>query len=268
MYELARRYWSGSFRGLRKVPEITVYFWIVKLLTTAMGESTSDFLVFGINPYVAVVLGCLGLVVALALQLRARRYVAWTYWLAVVMVAVFGTMAADVAHVVLGIPYVVSTAVFALTLAIVLVVWSAVERTLSIHTIYDGRRELFYWATVIATFALGTAAGDMTASTLGLGYFASIVLFAILFVLPGLAYWLAGLNEITAFWAAYVVTRPLGASFADWTGKPYLGGLGWGDGKVALVLTFLIVGFVAYLSVSRVDVGDERQVRLPGVEAR
>lgn len=136
------------------------------------------------------------------------------------------------------------------------IVWYSVERTLSIHTIYPGRRELFYWATVMATFALGTAAGDVTASTLGLGYFASIVLFAILFVLPGIAYWRLGLNSVFAFWFAYVVTRPLGASVANWLGKPFLGGLGWGDEKVALGLTVLIVLFVAYLSISRVDTQD------------
>lgn len=136
------------------------------------------------------------------------------------------------------------------------IVWYSVERTLSIHTIYPGRRELFYWATVMATFALGTAAGDLTASTLGLGYFASIVLFAILFVLPGIAYWRLGLNSVFAFWFAYVVTRPLGASVANWLGKPFLGGLGWGDEKVALGLTVLIVLFVAYLSISRVDTQD------------
>ena len=242
-----------------KVPEITVYFWIVKLLSTAMGESTSDYLVFQIDPYVAVVLGCLGLVIALTLQFLVRRYVAWVYWLAVVMVAVFGTMAADVAHVVLHIPYVVSTVVFASALAVVFVVWYASERTLSIHTIYPGRREIFYWTTVMATFALGTAAGDMTASTLNLGYFPSLVLFAVLFVLPGMAYCLFGLNEVVAFWFAYVVTRPLGASFADWVGKPYLGGLGVGDGTIALVLTLLIVVFVAYLTVSHVDTGEERR---------
>jgi len=175
------------------------------------------------------------------------------------MVAVFGTMAADVMHVVMGIPYLVSTVFFASALAIVFVTWYASEKTLSIHTVYAGRRELFYWATVIATFALGTAAGDMTASTLGLGYFPSFVLFAVLFAAPALAYRLFGLNEIFAFWFAYIVTRPLGASFADWFGKPYLGGLGLGDAKVAPVLTILIIGFVGYLSVSRVDVKDERR---------
>lgn len=256
---IASQFLRGMMPAIRKVPEITLYFWIVKLLSTAMGESTSDYLVFQINPYVAVVLGSLGLVVALILQLLARRYVAWIYWLAVVMVAVFGTMAADVAHVVLHIAYVVSTAFFASGLAIIFVVWYANERTLSIHTIYAGRRELFYWATVMATFALGTAAGDMTASTLGLGYFPSFVLFAVLFAIPGVAYWLFGLNEVVAFWFAYVVTRPLGASFADWMGKPFLGGLGLGDAKVALVLTLLIIVFVGYLTVSRVDVGEEQR---------
>lgn len=240
-------------QAMRKVPEITVFFWIIKLLTTAMGESTSDYLVYQINPYVAVVLGCLGLVVALTLQLLVRRYIPWVYWLAVIMVAIFGTMAADVAHIVLGIPYQVSTVCFASALAIIFVIWYVSEKTLSIHTIYSGRRELFYWATVMATFALGTAAGDMTASTLHLGYFPSFVLFAVLFALPALAYWLFGLNEIVAFWFAYIVTRPLGASFADWMGKPYLGGLGLGDAKVALVLTILIIGFVGYLTLTHRD---------------
>ena len=249
----------SALRAVRKVPEITALFWIIKLLSTAMGESTSDYLVYQINPYVAVALGCLGLAVALTLQLLVRRYVAWIYWLAVVMVAVFGTMAADVAHVVLGIPYLVSTAFFASALAIIFVVWYVSEKTLSIHTIYSGRRELFYWAVVIATFALGTAAGDLTAATLRLGYFPSFVLFAVLFALPALAYWLFGLNETVAFWFAYVVTRPLGASFADWLGKPYLGGLGLGDAKVALVLTILIIGFVGYLTVTRKDMKGEQQ---------
>ena len=144
-------------RALRKVPEVTVYFWIIKLLTTAMGESTSDYLVHQLNPVIAVALAGIGLLVALVLQLAVRRYVAWIYWLAVVMVAVFGTMAADVLHIGLGIPYLVSTAFFAVALAVIFGVWYASEKTLSIHSIYTRRRELFYWATVITTFALGTA---------------------------------------------------------------------------------------------------------------
>lgn len=250
-----------TLRPLLKVPEVTVYFWIVKLLSTAMGESTSDYLVYQINPYVAVGVACIALAIALLLQFLARGYVAWRYWLAVAMVAVFGTMAADVLHKVIGIPYLVSTIFFAVILCIVFITWYASERTLSIHTVYAGRREGFYWATVMATFALGTAAGDLTASTLGLGYFPSIVLFAILFIIPALGYWKFGLNAIFAFWFAYVVTRPLGASVADWLGKPYLGGLGWGDEKVAPVLTILIVAFVAYLTVSRKDLPDEQRVQ-------
>jgi uncharacterized membrane-anchored protein len=244
-------------RAMRKVPEVTIYFWIIKLLSTAMGESTSDYLVYHINPYIAVALGGIGFLASLVLQLLVRRYVAWIYWLAVVMVAVFGTMAADVLHVVLGIPYLVSTVFFAVALAIIFVVWYRTEKTLSIHSINTPRRELFYWATVIATFALGTAAGDMTAATLGLGYFSSGVLFAVLFAVPALAYRLLGLNAIVAFWFAYIMTRPLGASFADWFGKPILGGLGLGDTKVALVLTIFIIGFVGYLTVTRKDMKGE-----------
>lgn len=245
-------------RALLKVPQITILFWVVKLLTTAMGESSADYLVFGINPYVAVVTAFVGLSIALALQILSPRYIAPIYWLAVVMVAVFGTMAADVLHVVLGVPYWLSSLFFAVSLAVVFILWYRSEHTLSIHTIYPGRRELFYWATVMATFALGTAAGDMTAATFHLGYFASLLLFAALFILPGLGYRFAGLNEVFAFWFAYVVTRPLGASFADWTGKNYLGGLGFGDGRIALILTALIVILVAYLAVRRPDVAEER----------
>jgi uncharacterized membrane-anchored protein len=248
-----------AMRAMRKVPEITIYFWIIKLLSTAMGESTSDYLVYHINPYIAVAFGCIGLIASLVLQLLVRRYIPWIYWLAVVMVAIFGTMAADVMHVVLGIPYLVSTVFFAVVLAVIFVVWYASEKTLSIHSINTPRREMFYWATVIATFALGTAVGDLTAATLGLGYFASGVLFAVLFAVPALAYRLFGLNEVVAFWFAYIMTRPLGASFADWFGKPILGGLGLGDTKVALVLTILIIGFVGYLTVTRKDMKGEQR---------
>ncbi len=250
---LARPQPIAARRIARKVPEIIVYFWIVKILTTAMGESTSDYLVYHINHYLAVALGAIGLAAALALQLWVRRYVAWVYWLAVTMVAIFGTMAADVLHIVVGVSYLESTAFFALALAIIFAVWYRTERTLSIHSIYTLRRELFYWATVMATFALGTAAGDLTAATMGLGYLASGVLFAIVFALPGLAYRFVGLNALVAFWWAYIVTRPLGASFADWFGKPIFGGLGLGETWVSLVLTIAIVGFVAYLTVTRKD---------------
>src|SRR5665213_3472024 len=250
---------SSKQQLYRKVPDITIVFWIAKLLTTAVGESTSDFLVFKINPYVAVTLGGIGFVVALLLQFSARRYVPWVYWLTVAMVAIFGTMSADVLHIQLGVPYVISTLFFAIALAVVFIAWQASEKTLSIHSINTRRRELFYWATVMATFALGTAAGDMTAVSLGWGYFSSGLLFAGLIAIPALGCWWFGMNEILAFWFAYVVTRPLGASFADWAGKSHaVGGLGLGDGIVSLCLTILIVIFVAYMTVSRKEIKRER----------
>jgi uncharacterized membrane-anchored protein len=242
---------------MRKVPRLTAYFWIIKVLTTAMGESTSDYLVHRIDPFIAVALGGIGLAVSLILQLSVRRYVAWIYWLAVLLVAVFGTMAADVLHIKFRIPYVVSTSLFAVVLAVVFSTWYASEKTMSIHSIYTRRRETFYWAAVLATFALGTAAGDMTASTMHLGYFLSGVLFAALIAVPALAYRFFGMNEVLAFWFAYIVTRPLGASIADWLGKPILGGLGLGDGVVSLGLMILIVGFVGYLTVTRKDVEED-----------
>jgi uncharacterized membrane-anchored protein len=167
------------------------------------------------------------------------------------MVGVFGTMAADVLHVGLGVPYAVSTVFFAVALAAVFTVWFLTERTLSIHSIYTPRRELFYWAAVVTTFALGTAAGDLSAVTLHRGYFSSGVMFAIVILVPAVAHWRFGMNPILAFWFAYIVTRPLGASFADWLGVSHRrGGLALGPGPVSLSLAALIVACVAYLTVT------------------
>jgi uncharacterized membrane-anchored protein len=231
-----------------------------------MGEATSDYFVHRFDPVIAVAFGAIALAIALGLQLFVDHYIAPVYWLAVIMVAVFGTMAADVLHVRFGIPYYVTSVGFAIILASVFVLWYRTEQTLSIHSIYTGRRELFYWATVMATFALGTAVGDMTAMTFHLGYFSSGILFAVVIAVPTLAYRFAGMNAIFAFWFAYIVTRPLGASFADWMGVPHrLGGLNWGRGNVSLALTAVIVVFVAYLTVSRIDVPDEHNPNSAGV---
>jgi uncharacterized membrane-anchored protein len=240
--------------AVSKVPRVTVYFWIVKILTTALGEAVSDYLVHRFNPYVAVIGGFFAFVIAMAIQFSVRRYIPSAYWLAVALVAVFGTMAADVLHVEFGVPYIVSTIVFAIVLGIVFGAWYRSEGTLSIHSIYTRRRETFYWAAVLATFAMGTAAGDLAAYTAGLGFLSAGLFFAAVFAIPGLAYRFFNLNAIFAFWFAYVMTRPLGASFADWMGKSrHAGGLGWGDGPVALVLAVLIVAFVAYLAATGVD---------------
>jgi uncharacterized membrane-anchored protein len=254
-----------TVRGALRVPEITVYFWVIKALSTAMGESTSDSLVHTLGPAPAVVLGFAGFVGALVLQFHMRRYLAWTYWLAVVGVGVFGTMAADVLHVGFGVPYPVSTVLYAIALAVVFVTWQQTEKTLSIHSIDTARREAFYWAAVVATFAMGTALGDLTATTLGLGYLASAFLFAAVIAIPAIGYWKFSWNPIFSFWFAYVITRPLGASVADWLGKPKsVGGLGWGSGSVALGFTAAIFCLVAYLAVTGADV----QNRYRGAHAR
>jgi uncharacterized membrane-anchored protein len=248
----------ATSKTLRKVPEIILLFWVVKLLTTAMGEATSDFFVYRYNPYLVVILGGIALLLVLMIQLSVSRYIAWVYWSAVSMVAVFGTMAADALHIQLHVPYIVSTIFFAIVLAAVFIIWYRSERTLSIHSINSRRREMFYWAAVLATFALGTASGDLTAITVGLGYFSAGLLFAGLIAIPAIAYWF-GLNEIICFWFAYILTRPLGASFADWMSKRQsIGGLGWGDGHVAVGLTIIIIVFVGYLAHSRSDVKDRQ----------
>jgi len=190
--------------------------------------------------------------------LRAERYEAWTYWSVVVMVAVFGTSAADALHVGAGIPYVASTAFYAIVLGAIFAAWYRVEGTLSIHSIYTRRREAFYWATVLATFALGTAAGDMTATSLHVGFFGSIWLFAALIAIPAIGYRWFGMNEVLAFWVAYVLTRPLGASVADWLAvSPHRGGVGFGAGGVSLILAACVYLAVRHLATTKIDVRDD-----------
>ena len=238
-----------------KVPEITALFWIVKVLTTGMGEAASDYL-GEVSLVLAGAIGALGFTAALWLQFRTRRYVATVYWSAVAMVAVFGTMAADGLHVALHVPYVASTLFYAILLGAVFYLWRRSEGTLSIHSIYTRRRETYYWITVFVTFALGTAAGDLTAASMHLGYFTSGVIFAIAIVVPAIAWWRFRLNEVAAFWIAYVLTRPLGASFADWFGKPHHigGGLGYGDGTVTLIALAAIAILVGYIAIARSDI--------------
>lgn len=237
-----------------KVPEITVGFWVVKVLTTGMGESASDWL-GATNLVLGAVVGGGGLLLALVLQVRARAYAAPTYWFAVSMVAVAGTIAADVLHKIIGLSYAVTSTFYALSVGVLFLLWWRSERTLSIHSITTTRREMFYWSTVLASFALGTAVGDLTGLTLHLGFFTSGLLFGVLILLP-LGAWRLGGNAVAAFWTAYVLTRPLGASFADWIGKaPRIGGgLGFGDGRITLVLIGLIVVAVGRLAVSGGDV--------------
>ena len=242
-------------RLAKKVPELTIYFWVTKVLTTGMGETTSDFFVHRYNPYIVVVLGAAILALTVIWQLWLRQYNAWVYWLAVSMVAVFGTMAAGILHVYMGIPYVFSATIYAAAVTVIFALWYLSETTLSVHSIYTRRRELFYWAAVLGTFAMGTAVGDMTAVSFNLGFFASGILFAVVIAVPAVAQRLVHLNEIVAFWFAYIITRPLGASFADWLAVPStLGGLNLGKGTVSIVLWLLIAGFVGYLAISHKDV--------------
>jgi uncharacterized membrane-anchored protein len=247
---------AGSSREpiAAKVPEVTFLFWVIKLLTTAGGEAFSDYLV----PHGYVLTGVVEVlifVVAVWLQLSTRRYVAAAYWFLALAIAIFGTGAADFFHLIVGIPYGGTTAMWAVVLAVIFWVWYRSEGTLSIHSIVTRRRELFYWAVVFATFALGTALGDFTARVLHLGYFGSAVLFAVVIMVPAVAWSRFGLNAVLCFWFAYVVTRPLGASFADWFSKPhYLSGLAYGDGPVTLVLLLLIALLVAYTAVARYDI--------------
>jgi uncharacterized membrane-anchored protein len=245
--------------GAVRVPMvITAWFWIIKVLTTAQGEATSDFFVHAVNPYLAVIGGLVVFLAVMALQLWVRRYVAVVYWLAVTMVAVFGTMVADAIHIQLGIPYPVTSAGFAVITVIVFVLWYRTERTLSIHSITTLRRELFYWAAVLATFALGTAWGDLMEFSVGFGGLSAGFFFLGMIAVPAVLHWVPRINSIVVFWWGYVLTRPLGASFADWMGFPTSShDLGWGHGTVSLFFTAFILVGVLYLAVSRIDIAPE-----------
>jgi uncharacterized membrane-anchored protein len=247
---------AGSSREpiAAKVPEVTFLFWVIKLLTTAGGEAVSDYLALKGYALAAVVEIAIFLV-AVVIQFSTRRYVAGAYWFLALAIAIFGTGAADGMHLVLHIPYGGTSAFWAVVLAVIFWLWYRSERTLSIHSIVTTRREVYYWATVYATFALGTALGDFTAQVLHFGYLGSIVLFAIVIMIPAVLWSRFGLNAVLCFWFAYVVTRPLGASFADWFSKPHsLTGLDYGDGPVAVVLLLMIAALVVYTAIARYDI--------------
>jgi uncharacterized membrane-anchored protein len=242
-----------GFAGAVKVPAVKPYFWILKLLTTAMGEAVSDTLVEKINPYLAVLVGFAVFVIAIVWQFRTVGYRTWPYWTAVSMVAVFGTMAADSMHIALHVPYKWSATFFAVCLIVVFSVWYRVEGTLDIHSIVTPRREAFYWLTIVLTFAMGTALGDLTATTLGLGYLGAAFLFIALIVVPLVA-WRLGVNAVLTFWVAYILTRPIGASFADFFGMPKLSsGMGFGHPTVAVVTVVIVVASIAYVWRSGID---------------
>ncbi len=241
-----------------KVPEIIVLFWVVKILTTAGGEATSDYLkTWGNLGGGATEVGLF--LIGLVLQFRTRRYRAVCYWFLAYAIAIFGCGVADFLHLDVHIPYAGTSILWAVILIAIFALWYRLEGTLSIHSITTQRRELFYWATVFATFALGTALGDFTANALGIGYLASGILFSVLILIPLVAWWKFNLNSVVAFWLAYVVTRPLGASFADYISKPPdLSGIGFGDGQTALVFTLVVAAFVAYLAIARPDIQPEQ----------
>jgi uncharacterized membrane-anchored protein len=229
-------------------------FWVVKVLTTAGGEATSDYLkTYGNIKGGGTEVGLF--VIGLILQFGTRRYRAFAYWFLAYAIAIFGTGVADFIHLDVHIPYAGTTLLWAVVLGAVFVTWHHLEGTLSIHSITTQRREAFYWATVFATFALGTALGDFTATSLNLGYLSSGVLFAVVIFLPALAWWRLGLNSITAFWMSYVVTRPLGASFADYISKNRaISGIGFGDGPTAVIFAVVVLVLVSYLAIAQPDI--------------
>src|SRR3954447_831218 len=248
---------------LNKVPEIILFFWVIKIMCTTVGETAADYLNenlgFGLTKttYVAGAL----LLVLLAAQFRVRRYVPPAYWSVVVVISVFGTLITDNMTDHYNVPLTTSTILFSIVLAIVFAAWHAVERTLSIHTIYTTRREAFYWLAILFTFALGTAAGDLSAEKFSLGYGVSILIFGAMIAAVAIAHFAFNLNAVLAFWLAYILTRPLGASIGDWMSQnsPKYGGLGLGTTGTSYIFLGCILALVAYLSITRRDATETKR---------
>ncbi len=242
---------------LNKVPEVTLYFWVIKIMCTTVGETAADYLNvdlgFGLTK-TTYLTGAL-LMVLLAVQLRLRRYVPLAYWTVVVVISVFGTLITDNMTDRYNVPLTTSTTLFAVLLAVVFGVWYLLERTLSIHTIVTARREVFYWLTILFTFALGTAAGDLVGEQFALGYGLSIAVFAGAIALVAVAHYGLRVNAVLTFWLAYILTRPLGASIGDWMSQNshQYGGLGLGATKTSYIFLACILALVTFLSITKRD---------------
>lgn len=241
---------------LNKVPEVTIYFWLIKVLCTTVGETAADFLNTSLGlglTGTTIVMGIL-LIIALFFQFRLRKYVPSIYWLSIVLISIVGTLITDNLTDNFGVSLITTTIIFGITLAIVFAAWYKVEKSLSIHTINKMRREGFYWLTILFTFALGTAAGDLTAEKLNLGYLVSLIIFATLIVLVAVAHLRFKLNAVLAFWIAYILTRPLGASIGDYLSQAHTdGGLGLGTVVTSVLFLVTISIIIIYLTVTKKD---------------
>jgi uncharacterized membrane-anchored protein len=243
-------------RMLNKVPEVTIFFWVIKIMATTVGETAADFLNshIGLGLTGTTLVMSVGLAAALFFQFRSGRYVPVLYWIAVVLISVVGTLASDNLVDNFGVPLVVTTGAFAIALAGTFAWWFNKERTLSIHTIFTTRREAFYWLAILLTFALGTSAGDLIAEQLNLGYWISALLFAGLIVAVAIARFRFRANAVLTFWMAYILTRPLGASIGDYLSQSrHDGGLGLGTTGTSALFVVTILGLVAYLTKTKVD---------------
>lgn len=242
-------------RRLNKVPQVTLAFWAIKIMSTTVGETGADYLAVHVGLGTALTDGITMalLTAALILQLRTARYVPWIYWLTVVLVSIVGTQITDLLTDGMNVSLYISTPAFAAALVTVFVVWYGVEKTLSIHTITTLRRELFYWAAILCTFALGTAAGDLATEAVGLGFNLGVVVFGVMIALIATAYWFGG-DAVLCFWLAYILTRPLGASLGDLLSQSReYGGLGLGTISTSIGFLTVIVALVAFLSFERTD---------------
>ena len=238
---------------LNKVPEVTIYFWIIKVMATTIGETAADFLSFNLHFGLSLtsILMIVLLLIALLIQVRSRKYTPWIYWVVVVLISIVGTLITDNLVDNFGVSLQTTTITFSVALLATFITWHVSEKTLSIHSIVTRKRELFYWAAILFTFALGTAAGDLAAEGWKLGYATSAMIFAGMIALVALTQFVLKVNTIFAFWVAYILTRPFGASFGDWLSQPTInGGLDLGSTVTSILFLVIIVVLVAYLAIT------------------
>ncbi|MEI6793482.1 MAG: hypothetical protein WCK97_09670 [Actinomycetes bacterium] len=261
----ARKLWN-------KVPEITVWFWVIKVLCTTVGETVSDFINAGPAdggqlglgiPTTFAITGSL-LLVAVVVQFRSDRYHPTRYWITVVLMSIVGTLVTDWLHDEKGVSLVTTTIIFSVLLAVVFAIWYAQEKTLSIHSVYKGRREAYYWLVVLVTFALGTSGGDLLSEKVDLGYLNSVLIIVAAVALIAIARFAFKANAVLTFWLAYILTRPLGGNTGDWLSQSDSDGLGLGTTTTSLIFLTIIAVIVAYLTYTHEDVIEEQEVLHPG----
>ncbi|HEV2613214.1 MAG TPA: hypothetical protein VGV92_00725 [Gammaproteobacteria bacterium] len=254
-----KKHQTESKSLINKVSQVTILFWVIKILSTTVGETTADFFSHALGSISIALFGTL-LLIAAFIQMRFKQYVPWMYWTVIVFIAIFGTLFADGLHHA-GIPLGFTTLIFATALSLLFALWYACEKTLDVHNIHTTRREIFYWLVILFTFALGTAAGDFLAHGFQFGFMKATLVFGIIMVIVPIILYRARVNSVVLFWASYILTRPFGASGGDLLSHPVnVGGFGWGTGTTSLIFLGMVIALIIYVTITHKKEMDDAEL--------